>query len=307
MSNLTTALRLLYKNPGEFCASLLFLLSPYIHDDKWYLKLLFRFKQGYWMDFSHPKTFCEKLQWLKINNRRPELTQMVDKYAVKTYVAKKIDHAHILKTIGVWDTPQQIKWDILPSKFVLKATNGGGGNVVICRDIATLDRNKAIEKLSKALLQDNYSELREWPYKNVRRRIIAEEYLEPEEGQSELTDYKFYCFNGLPKYCQVIKDRNSQETIDFFDMAWNRQEFIGLNIKAKHSLNEIPQPKRLELMQQIASVLSYNLPFVRVDLYESREKVFFGELTFYPNGGFGTFSPQGWDMRLGKLLKININ
>lgn len=303
MSKLSTAIKLLRENRGEFCASLLQNLS-FLFPDKLYLTLLFRCKMGYWIDWKNPKTFSEKLQWLKLYNRKPEYTTMVDKYAVKEYVAKIIGEEYIIPTLGVWDTPEEINWDELPNQFVLKTTHGGGGTgVVICKDKVTFDKKSAIEKLNRSLKSCIYKSYREWPYKNVRRRIIAEQYMEDRESE-DLIDYKFYCFNGEPIYCQVIRDRRSTETIDFYDKDWNHMPFVGLNPIVKNSITQVVKPYNLGDMLSICRKVASQIPFVRVDLYSIQRKVYMGEITFYPASGMGVFTPQEWNCKLGKFISL---
>lgn len=278
-------------------------LAPII-PDKQYLKWMFRLQMGYKLDLDNPKTFCEKIQWLKLYNRKPEYTQMVDKYEVKKYVANIIGEEYIIPTLGVWDRFDDIDLGKLPNQFVLKTTHGGGNTgVVIYRDKSKLDKDAARKRLNKSLRMSIYDRLKEWPYKDVERRIIAEEYLEC-IGDTDLVDYKFYCFNGQPLYCQVIKDRNSKETIDFFDQEWNHQVFYGLNPKAKQSSYPIDRPINYDKMVEVASKLSHNIPFARVDLYNIEGKIYFGEITFFPASGFGVFTPSEWDRKLGDLIKL---
>lgn len=279
-------------------------LFNWVPDEPW-LKLLYRIKNGYWMDFNNPRTFNEKLQWLKIHGFRPEYTQMVDKYAVKDYVSAKIGKEYVIPTLGVWDSPDDIDWEILPNKFVLKTTHGGGGNgVVICTDKTTFDKDSAIKKLRNSI-QTTGIPYREHPYDNVPPRIIAEEMLENEQGKpSDLADYKFYCFNGEPVYCQVIRDRSTKETIDFYDMEWNHMPFVGLNPECKNGVTPVPCPSNLDDMKRVCCVLAKDIPFARIDLYEVKEKEYFGEITFFPAGGFGTFEPSEWNIKLGDLLSL---
>lgn len=282
----------------------LLLHVAFLIPDKLYIKIIYRLKNSYALNLKDPKTFNEKLQWLKLYNRRPEYTMMVDKYAVKGYVASLIGEQYIIPTFGVWDKFDEIDFDILPDSFVLKTTNGGGtSGVVICNDKSTLDIAAARRKLNKSLKSSIYARFKEWPYKNVKPRIIAEQYLQ-EQNRKDLTDYKFYCFDGQAKFCQVIKNRTSHETIDFFDRNWHHQSFIGLNPKAVHSPNEILKPDKLDEMINIADVLSVNIPFVRVDLYNVNGKIYFGEMTFFPASGFGLFSPNVWDSILGKYIEL---
>ena len=234
---------------------------------------------------------------------------MVDKYAVKKYVADIIGEKYIIPTLGVWDKPEDIDWDALPNEFVLKTTHGGGsGGVVICKDKKTFDRNKAILTLRDSMNGDIYRSLREWPYKDVKKRVLAEKYMAPKDMVNnpiyDLSDYKFFCFNGEPKYCQVIRDRHSKESIDFYDMNWRHQEFVGLNPIASNGINPVPRPLLLDDMICICHKLSENMKFVRIDMYVIDNRTYFGEITFYPASGIGLFNPDKWNTELGNLISL---
>lgn len=314
MSKISTAIKLLKDDRGSFIASIIQQFFKWL-PDKTYLELLYRFKMGHRLDLKNPKTFTEKLQWLKLYNRKPECTTMVDKYAVKEYVANIIGEEYIIPTLGVWDKPEDIEWESLPQQFVLKTTHGGGGGgVLICKDKVSFNKEEAIAKLNQSLKSDIYREYREWPYKNVSKRVIAEKLMRPKNSPAltALTDYKFFCFNGEPKYCQVIRDRHSKETIDFYDMDWKHQEFVGLNSAGgrNHALQftngqtSVAKPKHLDKMIDICRQLAKDESFVRVDLYVIDEKKYFGELTLYPASGLGIFTPEEWNGRLGDLLTL---
>ena len=306
MVSIKRGINYLVHNRAQFCDSIVKNFFSFL-PDKLYLSLRYRCIMGHWIDWRNPKTFTEKIQWLKVYNRKPEYTTMVDKYAVKKYVAERIGEEYIIPTLNVWDRPEDIDWNILPDQFVLKTTHGGGGcGVVICKDKNKFDRQMAISKLRSSFNSDIYPILREWPYKNVPKRIIAEKFIAPEENllSSDLPDYKFFCFNGEPKYCQVIRDRQSKETIDFYDMDWNHQEFVGLNPIARNGQTAVPRPKHLDDMIRICRELAKDIPLVRVDLYIIGDKKYFGELTFYPASGFGVFTPNEWNERIGKLLVL---
>jgi len=287
------------------CIAKIALVYPSLFPDKMYIRACYRYNIGKSLDLKNPKTFCEKLQWLKLYDRRLEYTTMVDKYAVKKYVADIIGEQYIIPTLGVWNTFDEIDFDTLPDKFVLKCTHDSGG-LVICTDKSKLDREKAKEKISKGLRTDFYQKGREWPYKNVPRRIIAEKYMAPVKSAApkDLPDYKFFCFNGEPVYCQVIRDRRDHETIDFYDMEWNHQEFYGLNPVARNGLTPVARPVHLDRMIEACRKLAKDIPFVRVDLYVVDDNEYFGELTFYPASGFGVFTPDAWNERLGDLLNL---
>lgn len=306
MPSIKRAVKYFLQNRNLFCDSLVKNVFSFL-PDKIYLSLRYRFIMRRKINWENPRYFTEKIQVLKLINRNPLYTTMVDKYAVKQYVSDIFGPEYIIPTLGIWDSPDEIDWAKLPNQFVLKTTHGGGGGgVVICRNKEHLDILKAKEKLNLSLKFDIYREFREWPYKNVPRKVIAEQYMESTdyEGTHDLTDYKFYCFNGEPKYCQVIRDRNSCETIDFYDMKWQHQDFIGLNPNVSNGLKSVSCPKQLLKMIEMCQVLSQGIPFLRVDLYEINGKVYFGELTFFPASGYGAFSPSEWDEILGRLINI---
>jgi hypothetical protein len=269
-----------------------------------YLKLMYYFQTGKKLNLRHPKTFNEKLQWLKLHDRKPEYSTMVDKYAAKEYVAKIIGEEYIVPTLGVWDSPEEIAWDKLPSQFVLKTTHGGGGKgIIICRDKEKLDKAEAVSDLRTAMKRDLYKNYREWPYKNVKPRVIAEEYLSEESEKNGIRDYKFLCFNGEPLYCVVMSDRWSDFSNDFFDMDWNR---IPVSVKGiPHAQTPPKKPHHFKTMRQIATQLSAGHPHIRVDFYEVNDKVYFSELTFYSTSGYGQFTPEAWDDIWGNYIIIN--
>lgn len=447
MSKIKTAFSLLLHNRNIFLSTILNHFS-FLFNDKQYISLQYRLRMGEAMNWESPKSFTEKLQWLKLYNRNPLYSQMVDKYAVKSLVAKQIGEQYIIPTLGVWDRVEDIDWDKLPNQFVLKTTHGGGGSgVVIIRDKATTNINEVEKKLRKALKQKIYKYNREWPYKNVKPRILAEKYMVDESGYElkdyklfcfngevkflkvdfnrqtnhqanylkpdwtllpfgeeayppdinhilnkpsnfeemlrlakelakdipfaridfysirgrnyfgemtffpaggfgtftpketdieigklltlpcgggylidcqqvivyihpdydrhiDLIDYKFFCFDGVPKYCQVIRDRHNKETIDFYDLEWVHQDFVGLNPVARNGLTPVARPDHLDEMIEICRHLSKGIPFIRVDLYMINKEVYFGELTFFPAGGFGCFTPRVWDEKMGNLITL---
>lgn len=311
MVSFKRGVKYLLHSKALFCDSLVknfFLWLP----DKLYLSLRYRFLMGRWIDWKEPKTFTEKIQWLKVYGYKPEFTRMVDKLAVKDYVAEYIGKDCIIPTLGVWDKVEDIDWESLPNQFVLKTTHGGGGcGVVVCSDKSKFDKEKAIKKLTDSMRSNAGHSYKEKPYLNVPRKIIAEKFMSVCKNptgneESELVDYKFFCFNGEPRYCQVIRDRHIKETIDFYDMEWRHMPFIGLNPLAKFGLTPVDKPICLSEMKDICRKLSGNLIFSRIDFYVIDGKEYFGEITFYPASGFGKFTPAEWDLKLGKLINLNI-
>ena len=269
--------------------------------DERYLKIIFKIRTGQELNLNNPQTFNEKLQWLKLHDRRPEYSMMVDKYAVKKYVAEKIGEQYIIPTLGVWDRFDDIDFAKLPDQFVLKCTHDSGG-LVICRDKSKFDIKTARKKINRCLKHNYFWGCREWPYKNVKPQIIAEKYMS-DSSYSELTDYKLMCFNGTVKCIFTVTERFSKEglKVTFFDCDWNRLSFSRHYPK---STLKIKPPINLKMMIKLAESLAKSIPFVRVDFYESGGKIYFGEMTFYPGSGFEEFSPEEWDKRLGDLIKL---
>lgn len=260
---------------------------------------------GYKLDLDNPRTFNEKLQWLKLNDHNPLYTKLVDKYAVKDYVASVIGKEYIIPTLGVWEEPEDIEWDKLPERFVLKTTHGGGSSgVVICKNKDSFDKKTAISKLQQSMKQDIYRTLREWPYKNVPHRVISEQYIEIGPNNNDLPDYKFFCFDGEVKGLFVATDRQTQGVdvkFDFFDADFNH-----LPLRQGHDQAEVTpvKPANFELMKDLASKLSKGIPQVRVDFYDLGYCVLFGEMTFFHFSGSMPFEPEEWDYRFGEWIKL---
>lgn len=290
-------------HPGEVAIFFLMHFGFWLPDSI-YLKILYRLRFGRRLDLRKPRSFSEKLQWLKLNDRRPEYSIMVDKFSVKEYVSKIIGPQYIIPTYGVWDNPEDIDWSSLPSSFVLKTTHGGGSvGVVVCKDKSCFDYKQAIHILKNGMRQNIYRFSKEWPYKRVKHRIIAEKYLEPDSETDDLLDYKFFCFNGEPMYCQVISGRNTEMCCDFFDNNWIHQPFH----EPKNYPFANPQPKKpacFEQMWNASRSLSQGIPFLRIDFYQIKEKVYFGEITFFPTSGLGGFDPLKWDYLFGVYLSL---
>lgn len=276
--------------------------------DSIYLRMMYYLTMGERLNLKHPISFSEKLQWLKLYNRKPEYTMMVDKVRVKEYVAKIIGEEYIIPTLGVWNNPEEIDFDILPNQFVLKCNHNSGLGMCLCKDKLKINKALVVKKMKKGLKENYYIGKREWPYKNMPRKILAEVFLS-DLNNSELKDYKFFCFNGIAKYCQVIANRSTDETIDFYDRKWVHQDFIGLLSSAHHAPSAHHVPLNYDKMLQIADKMSSDVksPFVRVDLYNVNGKIYFGEITFFPFSGFGEFRPKDWNRKLGDMIKLPID
>ena len=253
------------------------------------------------LNLNQPKTYSEKIQWMKLYDRNPLYTTLVDKYLVKEYVSKIIGNQYIIPSLGVWSKFDDIDFNLLPEQFVLKCTHDSGG-LVICKDKSNFDIKKARMIINKSLKCKYYKSYREWPYKNVVPRIIAETYMEDEFG--ELKDYKFFCFNGKVKSLFIASDRQNEEEdtkFDFFDENFNHLSFTNGHPNAK----KMPKkPVMFEEMIKLAETLSKGFPHVRVDLYEVGKKIYFGEMTFFHWSGLVSFNPESWDYKFGEWLQL---
>ena len=261
-----------------------------------YLKRMYRISIGREPDLDEPKLYTEKLQWLKLFDHRPEYTTMVDKYAVKQYVADKIGPEYVIPLLGVWDRAEDIDFETLPERFVLKTTHDSG-TYIVCKDKRKLDIPATRKKMAKFLKRKYYDCNREWPYKNVKPRIIAEEYME-DSRFGELRDYKFFTFGGVPKVLYIAqgRGRGGPTVADFFDMDFNHLPFT-----IDHDIAPTPpeKPEGFQLMKQLAAKLSQGTPQLRVDFYEVDGKVYFGEMTFFHCSGMEAFHPEEWDEKFG--------
>lgn len=271
--------------------------------DRLYIQLLFFRHLHKRVNLEHPKAFNEKLQWLKLYDRNPEYTKMVDKYAVKQYVSEKIGSEFIIPTLGVWDNPEDIDFTNLPDRFVLK-WNHDSGSIVICTDKSILDRREAVSRLKSRQKFSGFWYAKEWPYKDVVPKVIAEKYIEDSSGY--LNDYKLMCFNGKVRCSFVCTDRFSGDglKVTFYDRSWNQMPF------SRHypvSDIPVPRPKNYDVLVHLAEKLSEGIPFVRVDFYDVNDRVYFGEMTFYPGSGLEEFDPEKWDYVLGSWLELPVN
>lgn len=259
-------------------------------------------RMGKRLNLKDPQTFNEKLQWLKLYDRKPEYTAMVDKHEAKKYVADKIGEEYIIPTLGVWERFEDIDFDALPDQFVLKCTHDSGG-LVIVRDKSRLDKAAAKEKIDRSLKRNYYLHGREWPYKDVKPRIIAEKLIASEDGQ--LTDYKFSCFHGNPDNVMVCLDRHTGDTkFYFFDRDWNLLRLNKRGLAAPEGFT-IEKPDGMDRMFQIAAILSENLRYSRIDLYNISGRIYFGEITFFPQSGFDNALLQETDCLFGGMIHLN--
>lgn len=270
-------------------------------DDVFYLKIIYYQTFNKKLDLKNPKTFNEKLQWLKLYDRNPEYTKMVDKYEVKKYVAEKIGEEYIIPSIGIYNSFDEINFNELPDQFVIKCTHDSGG-IVICKDKSNFSIEEARKKINKCMKNNYYRSWREWPYKNVKPRIIIEKYMEDDKTK-ELRDYKFFCFNGKVKCYKIDLDRFVEHRANYYDDN-NRLLKFGEKVCPPDFNRNVEIPKTIEKMKELARQLSQDIPFVRVDFYDVDGKIYFGEITFFPGAGFGKFIPEEYDKVLGDLITL---
>ena len=306
MGKIKTIVTLLKTNPQKLQWAFMEHFSRYkishLLSDRAYIKMRYRAVFGKKLNLKDPKTYNEKLNWLKLNDHNPEYCKLVDKYTVREHIKNTIGEEYLIPTFGIWDRFEDIDFNKLPDKFVLKCTHDSG-SVVLCRDKKQFDVNAARKKLTKKLKSGLYWYSREWPYKSLKPRIIAEQYME-DEKTSELRDYKFFCFGGDVKALFIASERQvkgEEVKFDFFD-----ENFNYLNVRQVHpNAKTTPEkPEKFEEMKALAKKLAAGFSHVRVDFYEVNGKVYFGELTFYHFAGLGPFDPEEWDLTMGNWLKL---
>ncbi|PGL72700.1 ATP-grasp fold amidoligase family protein [Bacillus sp. AFS055030] len=290
------------KDPSLFMImSLGRVLPDTVGCDAFYLKLLYKNRMKKKLELTNPQTYNEKLQWLKLYNRRPEYTMMVDKFRVKEYVASVIGEDYIIPTLGIWERFDDIDFDKLPNQFVLKCTHDSGG-LVICKDKTKLDKAKAKKQIERCLKRKYFLNTREWPYKDVLPRIIAEKYMDDESGNG-LNDYKFFAFDGIVKAMYIATDRgaDTETCFDYFD-----RDFVHLPFRNGYSNSQkkLVKPENYEKMIELAERLSRDMPHARIDFYNINGKVYFGEITFYHWSGMKPFEPQEWDYKFGDWINL---
>lgn len=272
--------------------------------DERFLRLQFRAQLGRWPELEHPQTFNEKLQWLKLHDRRPEYSMMVDKYRVRDYIREKIGEEYLIPLLGIWDAPDEIDFDALPDQFVLKCNHNSGKGLCICRDKSRLDIEKVKAELRQGLAQDYYLTGREWPYRDVPRKIICEKYMEDYQSKNGLVNYKFYCFNGEPRFLHVSEavDNHACAKVSYLTLDW---EFAPYERTDYAPYKNLPRkPLHYNTMLDFCRKLSEGVPFLRVDLYEINYKIYFSELTFFPGSGFTPYRNPEHDSDMGSMLTI---
>lgn len=274
----------------------------FIKDDASFLKWTYYHAFQKFPNLTNPSTFNEKLQWMKLWYHRPEFVVLADKIEAKKWVANIIGNEYIISTLGIWDDSENINLKQLPKQFVLKCNHNSGTGLFICKDknaITSQKWDKIKKDLNKGLAEDYYLQNREWPYKDIPRKILAEIFI-IDNNHPELNDYKFFCFNGEPYTVLVATDRSTMVHFDFFDMSFKHMPFRQkYDVLSPH---KIEKPKNFELMIDIARKLSKDIPHVRVDLYNIDGKIYFGEMTFFNNSGLEPFVPEVWDYKLGEMI-----
>lgn len=274
--------------------------SP-LWSDRFYIRHQFKTFMGCWPNLDNPKTFQEKLQWLKLNDRKPIYATMVDKYEAKSFLKERVGEEFVIPTIGIYDKVSQIDYSQLPDSFVMKTTHDSG-TVVVCQDKSKLNIKETNKFLSKRQKRNYYLTEREWPYKNVKPRIIIEENINKEGG--ELNDYKFYCFNGEPKILYITSNRSKEGGLreDYFDIKGNHIEVTQKGYPNNQITPLLPQ--NFNIMKDLARILSAGIPHLRVDFYEIGGKIYVGELTFSDGGGYASFDPESYNRIIGDWLVL---
>lgn len=298
MKSVNTIIKTLNRFFVNFILNIWVNLSKLIKNDVLFLKVYYFLKMKEYLNLKSPRTYTQKIQWLKLHNKSKMCSDLVDKYTVKCIVSQLIGEKHIIPLIGVWEKFEDINFDVLPEQFVLKTTHDSG-NVVICKNKKDIDFELLKLRFNKALKMNYFYKSREYPYKNVVPRLIAEEYM-IDKNNSELIDYKFFCFHGEPKFLQISKKINDVRRVSYYDLEFNLLQFTtdGYNSYM------FEKPMLFDEMKTIASVLSKNIIHVRIDLYVINNQVYFGEYTFHNNGGIIHFNPKDWNKRIGDFINL---
>jgi len=291
---------------NSMCRGLMYLLYiPVIRNvcpDSWYVRCQYRYKMGKKLNLKDPRTFNEKIQWLKLNDRDPVYTKMSDKCQARTFVSDRLGENYLIPLIGEYDDFDDIDFTKFPQQFVIKCSHDSG-SVVIVKDKDTMDVDAVKKKICKALRRNYFWIGREWAYKNIEPKIIVEKYLEDESGV-ELKDYKIFCFGGVPKFIQVDFDRFTNHRRNIYSPKWEYMAFTSMYPTDQDV--HVPRPENLDEMLSVAETLSAGVPHVRVDLYSIGSDIKFGELTFYHGSGVEKYDPEEWDGTLGGWIDLDV-
>ena len=306
MGKFATFFKLFKENPDSLAAAVMVNLakssiSHYIPDAiflRWQYRAIF----GEPLCLKNPKTFNEKLQWLKLYDRRPEQQRLVDKYDVREYISGIMGEEYLIPCLGVWEHVEDIDFASLPNRYVIKCTHDSG-SVIICRNKEEFDVDNAKKKLAQSLKRNLFWHGREWPYKNLKPRIIVEQFMKTKDGQ-DLIDYKFFCFNGVPQFLYVSQGLSNHATahISYASLEWEKEPFYREDFPVFDTLPE--KPKTFEKMLEFSKILAKDFPFIRVDFYEIDGRLYFGELTFFPGAGFTKFYPDKWNRIIGDMIQL---
>ena len=290
------------KSLKDFFGVIMLDYCPKCMSEKFWLEAIYLKWTGLHLDLRHPMTFNEKIQWMKLYDRNPLYTQLVDKNLVKEWVADKIGKQYVIPTLAVYSSEEEIDFDKLPNQFVLKC-NHDSGSVIVCRNKEQIDKDEVKRHFRERLAYDCSAVCGEWAYRNVPRMIIAEQFMEDKSGEA-LMDYKWFCFNGIPKIMYMCRDKGEHPTTDFFDMEFNR-----LPIRIQDPPSEVcpDKPVLFDEMKRLAGVLSKGLPEVRVDFYVVNGQIYFGEMTFYHLGGMTQIKPYEWNVKMGEMIHLPNN
>ena len=289
----------LLRSPHDFIGWLMYRFCPNLMSERFYLEMNYLFTKREHLDLDHPRTFNEKIQWLKIYDRNPLYTLLVDKYRVKEWVSETIGPQYVIPLLAKYDSAKDIDLEKLPDQFVLKC-NHDSGSVIICRNKQEFDLNAAQKKLSMRLKTDTSSYFGEWAYRNVPRCIIAEKFMSDGDNE-DLMDYKFFCFDGVPRIMYMSRDHAAHVTTDFFDMDFNH---LPIRMQAPPSKILPSKPREFEEMKRLAAILSKDIPQVRVDFYVINGQIYFGEMTFYHCGGMVSVNPPEWNLKMGMMINL---
>lgn len=274
----------------------------WLSDEK-YLKAVYKIRMGKVLNLKTPSSFNEKLQYLKIHDHNPKYHILADKYLVREYISEKLGKDYLIPLIGVWDNPNEIDFESLPNQFVLKCNHNSGLGMCICKNKSIINKDEIRKNLIRGIREDYYRNGREWPYKDIPRKIIAEQYME-DSASGELRDYKFFCFNGRARFFKVDFDRFTDHHANYYDIGGTLLYF-GETVCPPNVEKKIELPNSIPKMVFLAEKLAEGIPFVRVDFYDVNGSIYFGEMTFFPASGMGTFIPEEADEKIGELLDIN--